>query len=162
MLPGVGKRKHGTPERPQTGGFAFDERPATDEAARAAVTRFVELFVVKHKRERFTIGLLHRTRQRRYEAIQGVYEWTDPALRTTLAGNTGFPQHLRERFDDLHGIIIDGSSARHVTVAGAAVLVMGEFGAIFIADEAPVALLFAEIGSPTLLYKPATTRSRGT
>jgi hypothetical protein len=149
----VGKRKRGEPDTFQWGGFAIDERPASDETALAAVTRFVETFVAKHKRERIQAGLLHSKQQRRIESIQQVYKWIDPALQSELEGNTGFPQHLQERFGDLRGVMIDDRAARHVTVAGAAVLSSGQFGSIFMADSAAIALLFPEIGPPTLCLK---------
>lgn len=149
----VGKRRHGEPDRFQTDGFAIDERPANDEAALAAVTRFVETFVMKTKRERVQAGLLHRNQRRRLETIQSAYKWVDPTLQSELEGNTGFPQHLHQRFGDLRGVMIDDHGARHVTVARAAVLSSGQFGSIFVADSAPMALLFPEIGEPTLCLK---------
>lgn len=146
----MGKRRHGAPDRFQSSGFAIDERPASDDAALVAAQRFVEAFVTKAKRERVQTGLLHRSQRRRIEAIQSAYKWIDPSLRSELEGNTGFPQHLRERFSDLRGVMIDGRGARHVTVAGAAALSAGQFGAIFVADASAMALLFPEIGHPTL------------
>lgn len=95
--------------------------------------------------------LLHKDRNKRNNAIKTVYKWIDPKLQSELEGNTGFPQHLKERFGDLRGIIIDDACPRRVTVAGAAVLAAGGFGAVFIADTAPIALLFLEVGPPTLL-----------
>jgi hypothetical protein len=49
--------------------------------------------------------------------------------------------------------MIDDRGARHVTVAGAAVLSSGQFGCLFMADSAAIALLFPEIGPPTLCFK---------
>jgi hypothetical protein len=112
--------------------------------------RFVETFVVKHKRERVQAGLLHRNQERRIEAIQSVYKWIDSTLQSELEGNTGFPQHLHERFGDLRGVMIDDRTARHITVAGAAAVSSGQFGSIFVADTVAMALLFPEIGGPTL------------
>jgi hypothetical protein len=150
MIPSVGKRRHGTPERFQSSGFAIDERSANDEAALAAVKRFVETFVSKDKRERVQSGLLHRDQERRLETIHSAHKWIDPSLQSTLEGNTGFPQHLHARFGDLRGVMIFESGARHVTVAGAAVLASGEFGSLFMADSSAVALVFPEVGPPTL------------
>jgi hypothetical protein len=146
----VGKRRHGVPDKFQQSGFAIDERPASDDAALVAVKRFVETFVTRAKRERVQAGLLHRSQQRRIETIQSAYKWIDPSLQSELEGNTGFPQHLHERFGDLRGVMIDDREARHVTVAGAAVLSSGQFGSIFVADSSAMALLFPEIGPPTL------------
>lgn len=97
--------------------------------------------------------MLHRSQQRRIEAIQSAYKWIDPSLQSELESNTGFPQHLRERFGDLRGVMLDDRGARHVTVAGAAVLSCGQFGSIFVADSSAMALLFPEIGPPTLCLK---------
>ena len=94
--------------------------------------------------------LQHRDQNRRVDALQNVYKWIDPTLQTELEGHTGFPQHLVERFGDLRGILVDATAARHVTIAGAAVLASGGFGGIFIADEQPIALLFGEVGHPIL------------
>jgi hypothetical protein len=149
----VGKRRHGEPDRFQWGGFAIDERPASDEAALAAAKRFVETFVVTHKRERTQAGLLDEKPPRRSETIQRVHKWIEPALQAELAGNTGFPQQLQKRFGDLRGVMIDDRGARHVTVAGAAVLSAGQLS-IFMADSAPIALLFPEMGAPTLCLAP--------
>jgi hypothetical protein len=149
----VGKRRNGAPDKFQSSGFAIDERPATDDAALVAVKRFVEIFVTKAKRDRVQTGLLHPGQRRRIEAIQSAYKWIDPSLQSELEGNTGFPQHLRERFGDLRGVMIDDRGARHVTVAGAAVLSTGQFGSIFVADSSAMALLFPELGPPTLCLK---------
>lgn len=146
----MGKRRHGEPDRFQPGGFAIDERPVSDDAALVAVKRFVETFVTKEKRERVQAGLLHRTQQRRIETIRSAYKWIDPSLQSELDGNTGFPQHLHERFGDLRRVMLDDRGARHITVAGAAVLSSGQFGSIFVADSSAMALLFPEVGPPTL------------
>ena len=149
----VGKRRHGEPDKFQRSGFAIDDRPASDDAALVAVKRFVETFVMKEKRERVQAGLLHRSQQRRLETIQTAYKWIDPSLQTELEGNTGFPQHLHERFGDLRGVMLDDRGARKVTVAGASVLASGQFGSIFMADSSAIALLFPEVGPPTLCLK---------
>jgi hypothetical protein len=151
---GVRRRRHGEPDPFDTGGFAVDERPASDEAAFAAVKRFAETFVMKRRRERVRGDLLHREAGRRNEAIQSVYKWIDPAMQSELEGNAGFPQRLHERFGDLRGVMIDGHGARHVTAAGAAVLAQQGFGAIFVADSISLALLFPETGHPTLCLTP--------
>jgi hypothetical protein len=49
--------------------------------------------------------------------------------------------------------MLDDRVARHVTVAGAAVLSSGQFGSIFVADSSAIALLFPEVGPPTLCLK---------
>ena len=152
-IPSVGKRRHGEPDKFQRSGFAIDERPASDDAALVAVKRFLEIFVTKEKRERVQAGLLHRSQERRIETIQSAYKWIDPSLQSELDGNTGFPQHLYERFGDLRGVMIDDRGARHVTVTGAAVLSSGQFGSIFVADSSAIALLFPEVGPPTLCLK---------
>jgi hypothetical protein len=149
----VGKRRHGDPDTFQSTGFAIDERPASDDAALVAVTRFVNAFVTKARRDRIQTSLLHRNQRRRIEAIHGAYKWIDPTLQSELEGYTGFPQHLRERFGDLRGVMIDDRTARHVTVAGAAVLSSGRLGSIFVADSSAMAVLFPEIGPPTLCLK---------
>jgi hypothetical protein len=149
----VGKRRHGEPDPFQSSGFAIDERPASDGAALVAATRFVETFITKVKRDRVQAGLLHRTQRRRIEAIQSASQWIDPSVQSELEGNAGFPQHLRERFGDLRGVMLDDRRARHVTVAGAAVLSMGQFGSIFVADSSAMAILFSEVGPPTLCLK---------
>jgi hypothetical protein len=59
----MGKRTHGEPDRFQWGGFAIDEKPASDEAALVAVKRFVDTFVVKHKRERVQADLVHAKKE---------------------------------------------------------------------------------------------------
>jgi hypothetical protein len=146
----VGKRRHGEPDPFQSSGFAIDERPASDGAALVAVKRFVETFITKAKRDRVQTGLLHRTQRRRIEAIQSASKWIDPSLQSELEGNAGFPQHLRQRFGDLRGVMFDDRGARHVTVAGAAVLSTGQVGAIFVADSSAMALLFPEVGPPML------------
>jgi hypothetical protein len=150
----VGKRKHGEPDRFQRGGFEIDERPVDEAVAVASVKRFVETFIVAAKRERIQTHLLHHKRERRTETIQGLYKWIDPKMKTELAGNTGFPQHLHERFGDLRGVLLDEYRACHVTIAGAAVLSAAQFGAIFIADGRALALLFAEVGAPILCLGP--------
>ncbi|HMA54512.1 MAG TPA: hypothetical protein VKT17_08610, partial [Acidobacteriota bacterium] len=66
---------------------------------------------------------------------------------------TGFPQHLKERFGDLRGIIIEYEGAYHVTIAGAAVHAARSFEAIFIADVEPIALFFPEDGPPILFSR---------
>ncbi len=104
---GVSKRRHGGADQSQAGGFASDERPASDDAALAAARRFVEMFVIKAKRERMQSGLLHRNQHRRIETIQNVYRWIDPGLQSELEGSTGFPRHLHERFGDLRGVMFD-------------------------------------------------------
>lgn len=83
--------------------------------------------------------------------IQSAYKWIDPSLlQSELDGNTGFPQHLHERFGDLRGVMLEDRGARHITVAGAAVLSSGQFGSIFVAHSSAMALLFPEVGPPTL------------
>jgi len=149
----LGKQRHGKPDKFDREAVPIEDRKATDDAAASAVRRFVTLFVNEPKRERVLTMLLHRDRNRRCEAIQTVYKWIEPSLQTELEGNAGFPQHLRDRFAALHGIIIDETSARHSTIAAAAVLAAGGFGAIFMADELPIALLFSEDGHPTLCSK---------
>jgi hypothetical protein len=149
----MGRRKHGEPDPFRTDGFPIDERPASDDEATAAVNRFVTPFVLEPKRERIRAGLLHPKQQRRIESIHHAYKWIAPAVQTELEGNTGFPQHLHARFGDLRGVMIDERAARHVTAAGAAVLASGQFGAIFVADGASLALLFPETGCPTLCMR---------
>ena len=146
----MSKQRHGKPDKFQRDGFAIDERPANELDARLAVERFIAMFVNEVKRERARALLSHRDHLRRMEGIQTVYKWIDPRLQSDLEGNTGFPQHLRDRFGDLRGIVIDEKSASHVAVAGAAIRASDNFGAFFIADELPIAVLFPEIGSPTL------------
>lgn len=144
------KRRHGKPDPFQWHGIAIGERLASPEAAAAAVHRFAAMFVDERKREQTQTRLLHPDQGRRIRAIQSVYKWIDPRLQTNLEGSTGFPQHLRERFGDLPGILIDHTTARHATIAGAAILSVGHFGAVFIADAKPLALLLPEIGPVTL------------
>jgi hypothetical protein len=50
-------------------------------------------------------------------------------------------------FQSIHA---HNASARRSSIAEAAVLAAGGFGAIFIADIRPVALLLPEVGPPTL------------
>lgn len=121
-----------------------------DAAARAAVQRFVTTFVDMSRRERMATMLLHRDRNKRCEAIQTVYKWIEPALRKELEGDTGFPAQLEKRFGAMLGTVIDETGARHVTIAEAAAGADGRFGAIFIADARPIAVLFPEVGPPTL------------
>lgn len=154
----VGKRRHGQPDKFQWDGFPIDDHPADEAAAASAIGRFVNTFVIASKRERMLAMLLHADRNKRCEAIQTVYKWIEPAHQCELEGNTGFPQHLRERFGDLRGVFLDEASASHVTIAGAAVLAAGGFGGIFIADAQPIALLFAEVGPPTLCSRPESRR----
>lgn len=147
----MGKRKHGKPDKFQWEGFAVDERPASEEAAAAAMLRLVKMFVIKSIREPEQAKLLHKDPRRRSHAIGYLDESIDPALQEELKGNTGFPQHLKERFGDLRGIITDGWDAYHVTIAGAAVhAAESGLDAIFIADVEPIALLFPEAGLPHL------------
>lgn len=146
----MAKRRHGQPDKFQRDEFPVDDRVANEAASAAAIQRFVATFVIASKRERMLAMLSHRDRNKRNEAIQTVYKWIDPKLKSELEGNTGFPQHLKARFGDLPGIFIDEANASHVSVAGAAVLAEGGFGAIFIADAATIALLFPEVGPATL------------
>jgi len=94
----MAKRRRGQPDKFQREGFSVDERPATEDDAASAVQRFVTTFVIGSKRERMLAMLLHKDRNKRNEAIQTVYKWIDPRLQHELPGNTGFPQHLKERF----------------------------------------------------------------
>ena len=150
----MGRRKHGTPDKFQWSGFVIDEKPADEGSIVTAVRRFVELFVIKNRRERVQFGLLHTNPNRRSETIQGVFRWIDEKFTTRLEGNSGFPQHLHARFGDLRGILVDEHCARHVTVAGAAILEAGQFGAVFIADAKPIALILEENGDPLLCERP--------
>ena len=156
----MGRRKHGEPDRFQWGGFEIDERPAAEEAALSAVKRFVDSFVLASKRDRIESGLLHPKRLRRSETLQTLYKWLDPKTTTELEGNTGFPQHLHERFGDLRGLLLDENRMFHVTVAGAAVLSAGGFGAVFLAEERSLALLFLEDGPPILCMRSDRTSMR--
>jgi hypothetical protein len=106
--------------------------------------------VIASKRDRMVTMLLNKEREKRAEAIQTVYKWVEPKRKTELVGSTGFPQHLKTRFGEILGILIDQASARRSSIAEAAVLAAGGFGAIFIADIQPVALLLPEVGPPTL------------
>jgi hypothetical protein len=81
------------------------------------VKRFVDTFVTKEKHERVQAGLLHRSQQRRIETIQSAYKWIDPSLQSELDGNTGFPQHLHERFGDLRGVMLDDHQERDCSSA---------------------------------------------
>ncbi len=147
----MGKRRHGKPDKFQWEGFSIDERPASEEAAAAAVLRFVKLFVIKSRRERMQTRLLDKDPRRRNHAMFDIYRFIDPALQAKLDGSASFPQHLKERFGDLRGIINDGINAYHVTIAGAAVHAASNYGdAIFIADVEPIALLFLHDGPPVL------------
>lgn len=103
----VAKRRDGQPDKFQWDGFPIDDRPADPVAATSAIKRLVSTFVIASKRERVLAMLLHKDRNKRNEAIQTVYKWIGPKLQSELEGNTGFPQHLKERFGDLRGIIID-------------------------------------------------------
>ena len=129
-----------------------DHEPSSrnDAAARAAVQRFVTIFVDASRRERVAAMLVHKQREKRIAMIQTVYKWIDPAWRTELERDTGFPVQLEKRFGALLGIVIDEIGARHVTIAEAAAVAAGRFGAIFIADARPIAVLFPEVGPPTL------------
>jgi len=148
----MGKRRHGMPDKFQWEGFAVDERPASEDAAAAAMLRFVKMFVIKSIREPVQAKLLHKDPRRRSGAIHNLYMSIDPALQAELKGNTGFPQHLKERFGDLRGIITDGWDAYHVTIAGAAVhAAESGLDAIFIADVEPIALFFPDDGQPPIL-----------
>ncbi len=128
-----------------------NEASAADElATSAAVQRFVMTFVDPSRRERMVTMLLHKDRNKRSEAIQHVYKWVDPTRQTELAGSAGMPDQLKKRFHELSGILIDEASARHVTIGEAASLATTGFGAIFIADGHDIAVLFPEVGPPTL------------
>jgi hypothetical protein len=147
----VRRRKHGEPDHFQWSGFAINEQPASNAVARAAVKRFVALFVVENRRERAPMVLLHRDWRRRLRAIWNLSRWIDGAYSRELDGSSGSPQHLRERFGDMRGILLDERCARHVTVAGAAILAaVSGFGALFIADTKPIAIIFEEVGHPTV------------
>ena len=123
---------------------------ADEAAARAAVERFVTTFVEPSRRDRMVTMLLHKDRNKRCEAIQHVYKWIDPARQTELAGSVGTPEQLKKRFGELSGIVIDETSARHMTIAEATSRAANGFGAIFIADAQEIAVLFPEVGPPTL------------
>ena len=82
----MGKCKHGNPENFQWEGFAVDERPASEEAAAAAMLRFVKMFVIKSIREPVQAKLLHKDPRRRSHAIHDLYmsvSYTHLTLPTT-------------------------------------------------------------------------------
>jgi hypothetical protein len=135
----VGRREPGKPEQPAV----------AREALAAAVQRFVTLFVMESRRERMASMLTHRDPQRRIEAIQHVYKWIDRSVMSELGGGTGSPQQLGERFRDVRGLLIDGSSAHHVAVADAATMASVGFGGIFIADGVFALLSAMPHASPT-------------
>lgn len=121
-----------------------------NDIAGPAVVRFVNAFVIAAKRERMLTMVLHKDRNKRKEAIQTVYKWIDAKRQVELARNSGFPRQLTERFGDLTGVLLDESTARHVTIGEAAALASVGLGAIFIADTKLMAVLFPEVGPPTL------------
>jgi hypothetical protein len=118
-----------------------------------AVARFVAEFVVTSKRERARMLLVHDDRQRRIEGLQTLYKWLRREATTELGGGAGFPHRLRERFGEVRGILVREGDALTVGVPHAAFLATGTSGALFLADATRMALLFPEVGPPTLIRK---------
>ena len=118
-------------------------RVAIDPAVEVAVRQFVATFVVKPKRERAELMLLHRDREKRVAALQALPEWLDPETSSEvdapdprLAGVTGF--------------VIDGGDLRSTTFGAAAAVFAGGFGGLFVASTGRLALHVPEIGAATL------------
>ena len=156
----MGRRRHGEPDRfGQGAGVSPESRDVDVSVVEAAVKRFVATFVLKSKRERAQRFLLGHP-ERRIETLEQLPDWVEPSSRSDLDGNAGFPQHVQTRFGDLRGVLVNDHDACSVTIAGAVSLSTGKLGALFVADNADIALLVPEIGPPTLCMKGSVSTAR--
>jgi len=126
-----------------------DAAPVTEEEVVHAIKEFIGRFVSWDRRSR-ALQLLIPPKKRR-EHLRNAFVWMNPALCEELDGASGFPQGLADTFGNARGILITGQAASRMTVPEAASL---HDDSIFISDDRKFAVLFYEIGSPTLCSIP--------
>jgi hypothetical protein len=143
----MGRKKETRPGAPDP--FQYLEvnaELATEDDVRQALSLFIKSFVVKSKQERAGVFLLNS--KKRELGIREVWQWLDSSKTEALEGSAGFPQHLATRLGPLRGVYVDAEQCALVTAPEAAVL--GQDCAIFVTRDGSIALVFAEIGPPTL------------
>lgn len=119
-------------------------QPVAPETLRSAVAQFVAAFVRADKRERTTMLLLTRPRDR-IATLQGLPRCLLSNVATEVRDGL---DALALRLGDVPGIVIDHESTRVTTLRASAD--SNQWGALFIAADGSVALIFAEIGEPLL------------
>ena len=139
------KRGHGKPDPFQF--LEVEATPATEDEARDALEAFIDSFVVSAKRERAKLLLLNPDRRAR--GLHEVSGWLDRRKTTELDGATGFPQNIARAVGNVRGIFLDGGG-RLLRLTAPEGAVLGHDDALFIADDHSSAVLFFEIGSPTV------------
>ncbi len=154
---GVGRRRQDQPGKFGDGFWVKKECPADPKQVTNSMARFLADVVIMHKRERARMLLTHRDRERRIEGLQRLPGWLRPETMTELGGAAGFPDRLLQRFGEIPGILVRESGALLVNAPHAAFLASGGSGALFLADAEPMALVFPEVGPPTLVLKARPT-----
>jgi hypothetical protein len=146
----VGKPRHGKPD-PFGHGARYSTTNDLADAAElsAAVESFVEAYVIKAKRERVLGKLLG---PHRGDTLRGLIAVVDPRYQIDLEGSTGFPQHLEERFGDLHGVLIAERAAYRGTLVAACYKAKDlSDSCLFVAPQ--LAMFFPEVGPSTLIRR---------
>ena len=118
-------------------------------AVEAAWRSFIDTFIVEPRRERAGLVLLDPTR--RGASISKLRRWVEPTLAVDLPGNVDLPEYLAERLGGVSGLYLAEEDAYRVDIATAVTLAASAASdSIFLADDGLHALLFHEIGAPTL------------
>lgn len=139
----IRKRKHGKPNRFQH--LEVSRKAVSEEEVGEAIRTFIMQFVSVEKRARASLFLLQPTK--RSQGIGDLFSWLDQSVVSILKGSEGFPQHLEERFGALCGILVMRQECTRVTVAEAASL---HDDSVFMSDDGSFAILFYDVGEPTL------------
>jgi hypothetical protein len=138
------KRRHGRPDPFQY--LEVDAAPATEPATHEALRDFIEAFVAPAKRERAALFMLDPGKRAR--GLSQLFGWLDRGKTRALDGATGFPQNIAATLGRVPGLFVDHQGSCRLTAPEAAVL--GHEDSLFVSDDRMLALVFAEIGCPTL------------
>lgn len=114
------------------------------------IDNFINGFVAEEKRARARKLLLGGYEQR-IAALQKLPEWLVEGVR--VEDNAATLSELIVRFGKLQGSLVDEIEITEITIDSVCALAMGGFGALFISDNGAVAVLFPEIGRPTLCVR---------
>ena len=138
------KRHHGKPDPFQY--LKVDAAPAPETEVQDALRDFILVFVQRTKQDRAAKFLLDPVKRR--QGLSALFGWLDRRKTQELEGATGFPQNIQATIGGVPGLFVDHDRRLHLTAPEAAVL--GLDCALFISDDRAIALVFAEVGSPTL------------
>lgn len=115
----------------------------------AALTLFVNAFVIEDKRKQMHDRLL--TKERRAETLAALPRWIG-ARTEELAGKDKSPAGIAARFGALTGVHLDASGAKRVEIGKA--LELGRASAsLWIGDNGRIALVTVPGGAPLLLSR---------